>query len=90
MTVSIKIYVPFVAKALPETLTGVQRLSKQTDKCIHDLKVSGLRIMAVASDAHSSDVTSYSVLLKKFRGGKKLFIYRPVFSSKLLFDIVYS
>ena len=66
MIVSLKKYIPCFATSLPEASTSGHWQSRQTNRCIHDLKFTGSQIRAAVSDDHRSNVISYSVLWKKY------------------------
>ena len=83
LIVSFKNYVPCFVKALPETSMTGYWLSEEIDKSITNLKEIGLQVRAVVLDDHASDVSAFSILLKKYRGDHELFIYHPAYGDQL-------
>ena len=79
LIVSLKTSVPCVVKALPEASISGFWLGEEIGKSITSLKEIGLQVRAVASDDHASNVCAFSILMNKYRGGHKLFIYHPAY-----------
>ena len=68
---SLKQSIPFVIKAIPEVKIEGLWLSEQIDECIHTLHKTGFNIVAVISDNHSTNVSAFNILIKKYPHTRK-------------------
>ena len=72
MIVSLKKSIPFVVKCCAEVSINGSWLANEIDKCALNLMEVGFSVMAIITDNHAS---TFSMLLKKYEGDNKLFVY---------------
>ena len=68
---SLKQSTPFVIKAIPKVKIEGFWLSEQIDECIYTLHEAGFNILAVISDNHSTDLSAFNILFKKYPHTRK-------------------
>ena len=73
MIVGLKESVPIVIKAIPEVTIAGEWLKDEMLKSIEDLLALGFRVRAVVSDDHSSNVSAFNMVRKKFKSKSKYF-----------------
>ena len=78
MNVSLKESIPIVIRSLPETKITGEWLKCEINKCILDLAEVGLKVRAVITDDHLSNVNAFTRPHEIFNGDKKTFIKHPV------------
>ena len=71
MIVSLKKSVPFVVKAIPETTINGKWLSEQIDSVLSSVHECGFQVRAVVPDNHSTNVSAFNYLLKKYGNDDK-------------------
>ena len=90
MIAELKESVPYVIQAIPEvTFTG-KWLCEKIAENIKTLSEAGFRVRAVVSDNHSTNVTAFSSLLKRFKSPSSQYFMHPSSDVKtyLFFDNV--
>ena len=68
---SLKQSTPFVIKAIPKGKIEGFWLSEQIDECIYTFHKTGFNILAVISDNHSTNVSAFNILFKKYPHTRK-------------------
>ena len=63
--------IPFVIKAIPEVKIECLWLSEQIDECTYTLHKTGFNIVAVISNNHSTNMSAFNILIKKYPHTRK-------------------
>ena len=71
MTNSLKKYIPFVIKAIPEIKIEGKWLSEHLDNCITSLNSVGFNVCAIISDNHSTNILAFKYLFNICRNKRK-------------------
>ena len=93
MIVGLEKSIPYVVKSSPDvTITG-EWLREQIDECIRTVAKAGFNVRAIIADDHSTNVSAYFKLQKKYEDDSKTYISHPVYGGSmktyLLFDMVH-
>ena len=91
MIVGLKESVPYMIQALPETTFDGKWLAKKMEDNMKTLTDAGFRVRAVVTDNHSTNVTAFSTLLKRFSSSSDSYFTYPVNNLKtyLFYDNVH-
>ena len=74
MIVSLKKSIPIVIRPLHKTKITAELLKFEINKCILDLAEVGIKVRAVITDDHPSNINAFTRLHKIFDGDNKTFI----------------
>ena len=75
---------PYAVKSCPIVSISGSWLSNEIDSCIFNLQSSGFKVRAVVTDNHSSNVSAFACLLKKYcNTSSTLFINHPAYRNSL-------
>ena len=77
MTNSLKKYIPFVIKAIPEIKIEGKWLSEHLDNCITSLNSVGFNVCAIISDNHSTNILALTCMEMR-KKVKTLLITHPI------------
>ena len=66
MIISLKKSTPLIAKAVPECNITGKWLVDETEQVLKNLAKIGMKVRAVIADNHTSNVSCFSLLTKKY------------------------
>ena len=93
LIVSLKKTIACVVKSCPESKINGQWLCNEIDDCISELQTIGLKVRAVICDDHASNVSAFSLLMRKYNTEDESYIYHHAYNGNiktyLFYDIVH-
>ena len=89
MVVGLKQSVPYVIKACPKTSLSGRWLTDEIEESLSTLSDAGLRIRAIITDNHSTNVTAFKMLIAKYESSTNYCFHFQSKKIYTLFDSVH-